>query len=179
MWKQGLGQSGFLLDSAYDLNCDATALPPLGCKPCQCTSPAIYSTVLLAHLTRVTALAKTYQKPYRLMVSGSGTTQMFETLTTTYCSGADGGPAYDMSCPYTMSQWMTEALDVFDKLQVKEDPLFQGIGIYGWTTTNGAGFSPTTPPANAIQVLAKRGYLPNASPASASSEHNNITTVIN
>ena len=132
------------------------------------TPPDVYHTVLLAHLTRVTALAKQYQKPYRLMVSGSGTTQLFETLTTSYCSGAGGGPAYDKFCPHTMSEWMTAALDVFDTLKVKEDPLFQGIGIYGWTTTNGAGFSPVTPTTDAIQVLTDGGYLPNANNAAPS-----------
>jgi len=166
MWNLGLGHSGFLLDSAYDLDCDSTALPPRGCTPCQCTPPLVYKSILLAHLTRVTALAKKYAKPYRLMVSGSGTTQMFETLTTSYCSGANGGPAYDNSCPHTMAEWMTAALTVFDTLNVKQDPLFQGIGIYGWTTTNGAGFSPVTPPSNAIEVLSKRGYLPYAGPSS-------------
>ncbi len=162
MWNTGLGKSGFLLDSAYDLECGPSDLPPRGCTPCQCTPPKAYHTVLLNHLTRVTALAKQYQKPYSLMVSGSGTTQLYETLTTSTCTGADGGPAYSKTCPYTMAQWMTEALDVFDTLQVREDPLFQGIGIYGWTTTNGAGFSPTTPTGGAIDVLTKAGYIPYA-----------------
>ena len=37
--------------------------------------------------------------------------------------------------------------------------------MYAWTTTNGGGFSPVTPPDNAIAVLAKRGYLPYAAPS--------------
>ena len=150
MWTTGLGQSGFLFDSTYDLDCDQ-------CKPCQCTSPSLYKTALTSHLDAVMSLAKQYQKPYRLMVSGSGTTQLYQELTTSTCTGAGGGPAYNTSCPYTMAEWMTTAVDVFNAAGVRDDPLFEGIGVYGWTTTDGGGFSPVTPPSDALQVLANGG----------------------
>ena len=43
-----------------------------------------------------------------------------------------------------------------------------GIGIYGWTTTNGGGFSPVVPPATNLDVLQSAGYLPYASPTTGS-----------
>jgi hypothetical protein len=163
MWTEGLGSSGFLFDSAYDLDCSSDVLPPHGCLPCQCTPPDVYETVLTDHVAQVMKLAKTYQKPYRLMVSGSGTTQLYEEISTATCTGAGGGPVYDKTCDYTMADWMTSAVSVFDKANVKGDPNFAGIGIYGWTTTDGGGFSPTVPPASGLQVLSDAGYLPYAS----------------
>eukprot|EP00591_Stephanopyxis_turris_P003476 CAMPEP_0195518442 /NCGR_PEP_ID=MMETSP0794_2-20130614/12902_1 /TAXON_ID=515487 /ORGANISM="Stephanopyxis turris, Strain CCMP 815" /LENGTH=421 /DNA_ID=CAMNT_0040647405 /DNA_START=28 /DNA_END=1293 /DNA_ORIENTATION=- len=164
MWTTGLGQSGFLFDSTYDLDCTAEQLPPNGCQPCQCTPPAVYETVLTEHLASVMALAKQYAKPYMLMVSGSGSTQLYEECTTSTCSGAGGGPVYNATCPYTMADWMEKAVKVFDTAGVKNDPNFEGIGVYGWTTTNGGGFSPVVPPSANLDVLASAGYLPYASP---------------
>ena len=125
----------------YDLDCTAEQLPPHGCQPCQCTPPAVYETVLTEHLSSVMALAKQcvllvcdlfilavkcprrlqttvalprYSKPYMLMVSGSGSTQLYEECTTSTCSGAGGGPVYNATCPYTMADWMAKAVKVFD-----------------------------------------------------------------
>eukprot|EP00947_MAST-08B_sp_MAST-8B-sp1_P000486 g486.t1 len=162
MWTAGLGKSGFLFDSTYDLECKSTADLGKGCKPCQCTPPSVYKSTLASHLTAVAASANKYMKPYRLMVSGSGTTQLYTKLTTTYCTGAGGGPAYNASCPFEMSEWMTAALDVFDQVGVRNDPMFEGVGVYGWTTTDGGGFSPVTPPTAALAVMKNRGYLPYA-----------------
>jgi hypothetical protein len=94
MWTTGLGKSGFLFDSTYDLDCTAAQLPPLGCQPCQCTPPSVYQTVLQEHVAGVMALADQYNKPYMLMVAGSGTTQLYEEITTSTCTGAGGGPVY-------------------------------------------------------------------------------------
>lgn len=49
-----------------------------------------------------------------LMVSGSGSTQLYEECTTSTCSGAGGGPVYNATCPYTMADWMAKAVKVFD-----------------------------------------------------------------
>ena len=165
MWSTGLGKSGFLFDSTYDLDCTANQLPPHGCQPCQCTPPSVYKTVLTEHLNEVMAYAKQYDKPYRLMVSGSGTTQLYEKLTTTTtCSGAGGGPVYNLTCPYTLADWMNVAVEVFDAAGVRDDSHFEGLGVYGYTTTNGGGFSPVVPPSATIKVLADSGYLPYAAP---------------
>jgi len=130
------------LCARYDLDCTAEQLPPNGCQPCQCTPPAVYETVLTEHLASVMALAKQcvwrsssdrlvlmsssrcsptivlygnrYAKPYMLMVSGSGSTQLYEECTTSTCSGAGGGPVYNATCPYTMADWMEKAVKVFD-----------------------------------------------------------------
>lgn len=66
-----------------------------------------------------------------------------------------------------MAEWMSTALDVFDGAGVRNDPHFEGIGVYGWTTTDGGGFSPVTPPEAALNVMKKRGYLPYATPPAA------------
>jgi hypothetical protein len=131
MWTRGLGKSGFLFDSAYDLDCSKSVLPTLGCQPCQCTPPPVYKAILEDHLKNVTALAKRYGKPYRLMVSGSGSTQLFESLSTAYCSGAGGGPAYDTTCTYTMEDWMTVTVDAMEEANVRGDPRFEGLGVRG------------------------------------------------
>jgi hypothetical protein len=42
---------------------------------------------------------------------------------------------------------------------VRNDPNFEGIGVYGWTSTNGGGFSPVVPPTAALTVLANSGCV--------------------
>ena len=84
----------------------------------RCTPPSVYGGVLTHHLTAVMDLAKKYNKPYRLMVSGSGSTQIYEKLTTSYCMFAGGGASLDFSCPYTIDDWMKVAMDAFDAAEV-------------------------------------------------------------
>ena len=80
----------------------------------------MYNHVLPKHLNAVMAMAKKYNKPYRLMVSGSGSTQIYETLTTKYCMFAGGGASLDYHCPFTIDDWMKVALDTFDDFQVRK-----------------------------------------------------------
>merc|ERR1712166_38233 len=117
MWLRGLGSSGFLLDSTYDLDCTQAQLPNLGCQP----------------------------------------------------------------CPYTMSDWMAVAVQAFNTAQVKADPLFEGVGVYGYTMGNGGGFKPAVPPSAVIALLKTKGYLPFAGspapPAKCSWQTENLACV--
>jgi len=181
MWLRGLGSSGFLLDSTYDLDCTQAQLPNLGCQPCQCTPPSVYAEVLLPHLYAVMAKAKIHKKPYRLMVSGSASTQLYEQLSDPTCSSAGGGGMHNASCPYTMSDWMAVAVQAFNTAQVKADPLFEGVGVYGYTMGNGGGFKPAVPPSAVIALLKTKGYLPFAGspapPAKCSWQTENLACV--
>ena len=87
---------------------------------CRCTPPSVYKKVLPKHLNAVMSQARKYNKPYRLMVSGSGSTQIYEKLTTSYCMFAGGGASLDFSCPFTMDDWMKVSMDAFDAAEVNE-----------------------------------------------------------
>merc|ERR1711865_32127 len=146
MWRYGLGSSGFLLDSMYDLDCSKAQLPETGCQACHCTPPAVYAEVLVPHVHAVMAKARLHQKPYRLMVSGSASTQLYESLSDESCSSAGDGGMYNASCPYTMSDWMLEVIQVLESARVRDDPLFEGLAVYGYSSARDGGFEPIVPP---------------------------------
>jgi len=153
MWTTGLGNSGLLLDSTYDLECST-------CRPCQCVPPTAkdagsgihnYADIFQAHLKYLMASTSKYNKNYQLFIAGSGTTQMYEFSTLANC--------YNQSCPWTMADWLQAWVDTAQVVNVKQDPHFTGVAVYDWAPGDNGGYFPNTPKPDFIQLLKSSGYL--------------------
>jgi len=158
MWTQGLNMTGMLLDSTYDLSCST-------CAPCKCLPPTApagqnsYQSVLTSHLNGVKSRTTQYNKPYKLFIAGAGTTQMYETYTLANCQPFGGTTVYNQTCPWTMADWLTVWVNVFNTLSISSDPNYKGVVIYDWNAGNNGGLLPSTPPSSFIQLLSSSGLL--------------------
>lgn len=162
MWTEGLGNSGFLLDSTYDLPCDPNDLPPYGCQACQCTPPAVYKSILSKHMENLVNMSTKYQKPFQLVLSGSATTQMYEKVTTSTCKyeNARGHEIINRDCNTTMHDWIEAAIEVFQDFNVPSNPLFRGFVVYEWTAKASDGLEPSVVQEDVLNSLKQAGFLP-------------------
>jgi len=157
MWMYGLNQTGMLLDSTYDLACST-------CAPCKCIPPTApegnsYQTVLTAHLTEVKSLTTQYKKPYKLFIAGSGTTQIYEKYTLDSCAQFGQPIVYNQTCPWTMADWLKVWVNVFNSLNIANDPNYMGVAIYDWDAQGNGGLLPEIPESSFIQLLSSSGLL--------------------
>lgn len=153
MWTTGLGNSGILLDSTYDLECST-------CRPCQCVPPTAndarpgqdnYASIFTTHLNYLISTSAKYNKKYQLFVAGSGTTQIYEYSTLANC--------FNQTCPWKMSDWLRAWINTADSSNLKQDPRFLGVAVYDWAPGNNGGYFPNTPEPDFIQLLKSSGYL--------------------
>jgi len=161
MWTTGLGSSGILLDSTYDLGCST-------CAPCKCVPPTAndagpgqnnYASILTQHLQALQTSTSKYNKPYQLFIAGSGTTQIYEICVLADCSSMGGGKVYNQTCPWRMSAWGQAWVNTVKTLGVDQDKNFKGVAVYAWATGSNGGFLPNTPEVDFIQVLKTAGYM--------------------
>jgi len=161
MWTSGLGTSGILLDSTYDLSCST-------CAPCKCVPPTPkdasqgndnYASVLTQHLQHLKVSTTKYNKPYQLFIAGSGTTQIYEICVLVDCSSMGGGQVFNQTCPWKMADWGQVWVDTVGTLGLNTDKNFMGVAVYDWAVGSNGGFLPNEPEQDFIVVLKKAGYM--------------------
>uniref|UniRef100_A0A0G4HFK1 GH18 domain-containing protein n=1 Tax=Chromera velia CCMP2878 TaxID=1169474 RepID=A0A0G4HFK1_9ALVE len=148
MWSRGLGKSGGLLESAYDLKG----------TPCQCITPNEYKRLVRNHLSRGKSLAAFHGKPYSALFSGGGSTELYEKFTRpscpfSPCEAAEGCPKRD-GCA-TMQEYMEVVKDVIENDLGGQTAAFNGqcIGLYPYVGTDNLGLFPPVPPGSAVETF--------------------------
>jgi len=143
MWTKGLGQTGFLLESTYDLD---------GGRPCDCVDPEVYRERLVQSLDSTLKEAKKHGRQVMPLFSGGGSTQIYSNITTAKCLFGDG-TVYVRDCPHTMNEYAAAAVAAVRQVGNASDLFPLGAGIYPYTTTDNGGFAPSVPPAKTVKTF--------------------------
>lgn len=143
MWTRGLGESGFLLESTYDLE---------GGRPCECVDPGVYEERLVESLASTLATAKTFGRDVMPLFSGGGSTQIYSEITTDKCLFGDG-TVYIRDCPHTMEAYASAAVSAVKRVGNATELFPLGAGMYPFTTTDNGGFSPSIPSQATTRVF--------------------------
>jgi len=124
MWAQGLGKSGMILDSTYDLDCAS-------CELCKCVQPTVmdslygdisYTQILQAHLRSAQSLKRQYGKPYKLFISGLGLKCMKVILWRIIVVRVEGVNYY--LAPLLLSSYKPKKCTINIKTKINQDQFF-------------------------------------------------------
>lgn len=126
--------NGFYIGSLYDLGSNQGGVV---------NSVSNYTTYVNSEVAKTMTNAKTYNVKYQFGIPAAASVHEFESI--------DGS-----STGYKQIDYVTAAINAINSKNVRQDPLFMGINLWGWNQRmfwNGHEFTPAIPNATVLNYL--------------------------